>query len=279
MESKRLQVGMYSTTDGGLFKLIHYVGYMTKEKFTATYNKVKTSYEPANKVILSPAFFRGDDCVCCGRCCKNFTTTYTQEGKNRIDNCKDEDYAKFGLDPSIKQTFIDKLEQVNININGKEIPFWGSFQKDKSKLVHANYENTNPKKDQFLRCAWTIEIEPGKWVCSIHPMKSITCALPHMNIYHNVKNNVYIRKQQYGRNFLLGCPIEFGEFKYDSYKNWDLYWLKALRDAANDMQINTYLPELLNYLESIDDKLQKGIVPLKPIDLCKLNDDKQIKLF
>lgn len=261
---ERLTTGDYEEREGGLFKLIHYIGYSTKNHMTAEFGSIKTEYEPVTHFYVSPGFFQGDHCYSTGRCCKSFTTTYTQEGYDRLQAIKKEDYDKYDLDYSAHQTLLDRLEKVEVDINGNNIPFWAVFQGSEPNTDEATKHLFKTKRCDFL-------IQKGdKFVCSVHPAKGLTCALPHINFFHTLNTGkTYIRKQQYGRNWLLGCPVQFSEFNYDAYKTWDLKWLKIAADVAKDMKVETYLPELLEYLDSIDYKLRMGITPQKPVDIAR----------
>lgn len=249
--TRKLEVGDYAQKDGRLFKLIHYVGYLTKEPFTAQYGKISTSYNPPEEVILSPLFFRGDVCLNCNRCCKDFTTTFTESGKDRILSATKADYDVFDLAMDRHSLLLDKLTEAEILLNGKPVKFYAYFHPAESRKTR--------------RCDFLLN---GR--CGIHPVKSVTCALPHMNFFYSSRNNkTYIRRQQFGRNFYLQCPTVFSAFDYESYKSWDLVWLKKLEEVSNDMGISTYLPDVLAYLDSIDDELKAGIIPTEKLIFSK----------
>lgn len=53
---------------------------------------------------------------------------------------------------------------------------------------------------------------------------------------------------QFGRNWALRCPVQFGDPDEESVQV-RILWLRRLLATAEDMGINTWLPEILDYLE------------------------------
>lgn len=224
-------------------KLIEYVSKVAKEPILV--NGEPYGNPPPKSVTIKSSFFKKDDCVMCGRCCVNETAAYTAEGMRRVLNCSDDAFAKLGLDEKVVPEFIKGLEEITYDINGKSVKFW-IYPKDSKEDANKLYW---PDRGCKTRCHWLIEVE-GTYRCSIHPIRPITCAIPHMRFMYSTRShNVSIGTYQYGRNHRLGCPIKFEGFDEKSVQT-KLIWLKRLLIVADDLGVDTFLPEIIRYIES-----------------------------
>lgn len=224
-------------------KLIEYVSKVAKEPIYVDgelYGNL-----PPKAVTLKPSFFKNDDCIMCGRCCINETVAYTAEGMRRVLNCTDDQFVKLGLDPSVISEFLNGLREFSHDINGKQVKFWIWPKDSKSEANKLYWEDRGWRS----RCHWMVEIE-GTHRCGIHPIRSVTCAIPHMRfMYSNRSGKTSIGTYQYGRNHKVGCPIKFEKFDEKSVQT-KLVWLRRLLIVADDMGVKTFLPEIIRYLES-----------------------------
>jgi hypothetical protein len=120
-----------------------------------------------------------------------------------------------------------------------------SFPKDKPKDA---LKVTYPNRGTIERCHWLFE-KDGTYRCRIHPMRSITCGMPHLRFFYtDTTHTTSLGLSQYGRNWALQCPVSFGKVDEQSVFLRTI-WLGRLLDTAKDMDIETYLPEILRYLE------------------------------
>ena len=227
-----------------IHKLIDYVAKVSKVPITVD-GKVVLE-KPVSRVTLSQNFFLKDDCYMCGRCCPNENTAYTETCFEIIQAVDETEFSKWGLDFSYKEKLLAGSEEKILNVNGKEIKFY-SHPSDKPAVANkVTYED----RGTIQRCHWLFQDDAGLYKCRIHPMRSITCGMPHLRFFYNSKNShTSLGVSQFGRNWALGCPVEFGTYDEESVQG-RIHWLRLLEVAADDLGIETYLPEILDYLDS-----------------------------
>lgn len=247
-------------------KLIEYVCKVSKVPILV--NGEPYGNPPPKSVIIKPSFFKKDDCVMCGRCCVNEEAAYTAEGMRRILNCNDQKFIELGLDTAVIPEFLTSLQEVSYDINGKLVKFWIWPKDSKSEANKLYWEDRGTK----ARCHWLVEME-GTYRCGIHPIRPITCAIPHMRFMYSTRShNVSIGTYQYGRNHRLGCPIKFEGFDEKSVQT-KLVWLRRLLIVADDMGVETFLPEIIHYLES-GARVPKTFYPETQKKLFSIGGDK-----
>lgn len=233
-----------------VYKLLDYLCKVSKETIEVKGSSMKLTVPES--VTISESFFWKDSCIMCGRCCMNETVVWTQEGLNRIiryvDNpenlVNDSNVGVVKVSSSDIEELSALIQPQSIVINGEPRTFY-VCPKDS---VYSGQWHYFEGKGERQRCHWMRELD-GKFCCGIHPIRSVTCALPHMRFYYASKTNrTFLRMMQYGRNHKLGCPIEFGEVSEEGMQD-KIHWLKILNDCANDLGISTWLPEIVQYLE------------------------------
>ena len=95
-----------------------------------------------------------------------------------------------------------------------------------------------------------------------------------MRVFHNKKSgHVSITNSQFGRNWALGCLVEFAQpvtlEQFEAVKAGRLEKLNYLLKIADDFNVKTYLPEVIKYVEDIkfdnyQSYLNKNILEKKP---------------
>lgn len=226
-------------------KLLEYLIKVSKEPITV--NGELLCSKPVERVHLNWTFFIKDDCQMCGRCCINETNAWTFEGLCRIGESVKEDYEVWGLDYSDNNNLLERLEEVPVKINGKWRTFYISPKDSEKDAFTLGWNDREPR----TRCHWLFE-KDGTYRCRIHPVRSVTCGMPHCRFFYNaLSNTCSIGVSQYGRNWALKCPVNLSSIKVDveGVESRKL-WLTRLNDVADDLGINTYLPEILKYLDS-----------------------------
>ncbi len=226
-------------------KILEYVNKVAKEFMIVDGNAF--GYAPADKVVLSESFFLKDNCQMCGKCCPNETTVWTREGLQRIESAKSEDFEVWGLDFGAVEDIKSRMKTVIHSVNGKNIEFYVS-EKDPASV--ATKLSWSDRKEQ-TRCHWLFEKE-GTYRCRIHPVRSVTCGMPHCRFFHSETahdTTTTIALSQFGRNWALKCPVEFGEVDEESVQT-RILWLERLNAVAQDIGVDTYLPEILEYLKA-----------------------------
>ncbi len=248
------------SSDYGITKVIEYVAHIAKEDVIVDYSGKHLEFNKPLRVMLSPLFFRGDGCYRSGKCCRNYTITFTQEGYDAILAAKPEDYGQWGLDYTKNDQLLKDIEEIPTLINGKSVMFYGDPPTAESNKLH--------KCDHLY-------YDNGMSYCDIHPVKSITCIFPHSNMYHT--NGVtHIRKQQFGRNWALGCPVAFTGFNLERFDTIDVPLFERLLRIANDMQVETYIPELLEWFQKLRPGLVDGILPEEDIDITAVSVNRSL---
>ena len=222
-------------------KLLEYINKVAKEPIILNGQPFGTP--PATRVVLNESFFWKDDCTMCGKCCPNETTVWTVEGLRRVLNSTKTDFTKWGLDYTVIQEIESRITENVVDINGREVAFYVS---DKDKACDA-FRLEWPDRKEQPRCHWLFE-KDGTYRCRIHPVRSVTCGMPHCRFFHSVKTRTTtIGVSQFGRNWALKCPVEFGGVDEASVQTRVL-WLERLYATAEDCGINTFLPEILHHL-------------------------------
>lgn len=231
-------------------KLIDYIARVSKEPIVLDGKPI--SVPVPKSVTIDESFFWKDGCVMCARCCVNEASVWTQEGLNRIVQYVESDEQRPNNgDLGVVRVSPDDMEELSmmiqekvVNINGQDRTLYVC---PKDKPYEGQWQYLEGRGDR-QRCHWVRELE-GKFCCGIHPIRSVTCGLPHIRFF-NVKktNRTVLRIMQYGRNHKLGCPVEFEPATEEGLEE-KIYWLKVLNDTANDLGISTWLPEIIEYLE------------------------------
>lgn len=231
-----------------VYKLIDYVAKLSKEPISM--NGVTILEKPVEQVTLTDKFFIKDDCTMCGRCCPNENTAYTRTNIQDALKTVEADFTKWGLDIKAKDELFNGMEEVDVDLNGNHIIMY-SHPKDTPLACN---RITYPDRPANLeRCHWLFE-KDGTYRCRIHPCRSITCGMPHLRFFYNQQtHHTSLGLSQFGRNCALGCPVDFMGTGYpvdEESTQSRIHWLQLLEDSADDMQIQTFLPEILYYLES-----------------------------
>lgn len=225
-------------------KLLEYVNKVAKEPIIVD-GEPYGHINPVG-VKLNDTFFMKDDCQMCGRCCMVETNAWTEEGVRRMKAAVPDDFNKWGLSIEIMGELYTLLEEHVHDINGKKVTFY-SVPKIKTKdAMVVSWPDRKPSP----RCRWVFE-KDGTYRCLIHPVRSVTCGMPHCRFYFSHSTRVTsIGLSQYGRNWALKCPVEFEPHLDEESVKSRMHWLKLLADTADDMGIRTWLPEILHFLES-----------------------------
>lgn len=234
---------------------------VAKSSFKVEGRGFNHEYIAKRGVRINDSFFLKDSCDICGRCCvpeENVWTNSTIQPffidaeKHTEDYIVEEIDFPFEMKISLVEDFKNSLEQREVLVNGKQKKLWVSIRDKDSPIV--TFHGT-PERKPMKRCRWlnsgedhTIGIHWDK--CKIHPYRSVTCRIPHMRIKESTDRKYGILGvQSYGRNWQLGCTAKF-EKVIDEYDiRSKISTLKILEQYAQDLSIETYLPEIIRYLE------------------------------
>lgn len=201
------------------------------------------------QVKLADTFFLKDNCYGCGCCCVPEDNIYTAREYAQILNITDKELVNYALDPIWMHELRDGLHSFTVNINGEDVML---YQYD---LVSNTMYLPNKGKE-VPRCAQLFfDYDMKIYRCKIHPIRSLTCRMPHMRIFHNKKSgNVSIGTSQFGRNWAVGCKVEFespDKYTFEQIKDQKLSLLNYAYETACDFGIRTFIPKIIKYVQDI----------------------------
>lgn len=187
----------------------------------------------SQKAALSPLFFRDYTCPPgCGGCCHRFS----------LDYFEGERWERF------KKLYPDKVKYFKTRIVG-------------GVKVHTYMQDDH--NDHFCRF-----LDKSNGRCLVHEANPFTCEFELMKVMFNQKTGkATIINKLFGRGWSYqrtdggrGAKCEMLSFNYEKYRK-DLALLEELNDIAEQFKEETVLPQVIEYLKSIDNLLKNGIVP------------------
>ena len=241
-----------------ILKLVDHIATMTRQSFAVECLTRQKQYRPPKRIMLTPAYFRSDYCLYCGNCCeKAKTLVWTlKDWEERVLKIPVDVFEEHDIPAKYYIELIRNAQPVSMMVGNVTCHFMVYLQNKGCQLRHS---------------------DNGYTYCGIHPVKPISCGLPTTVFVQMKKSKItYVRKHSNNR-WRSKCSIQFGEFDYHTFKYNDLPWLGLMRDLAEDMLIDTYLPDLLRFFKDAEGHFMKDIIPKKNINFMTLL--KQNKLF
>lgn len=207
---------------------------------------------PITSIVLSEHFFDVDSCNMCGHCCPPEHNVYTQFEYDEIMSYDVSNLESYGLPANYIEELRQGLVKSEHIVNGNVVFLYTFAKPFPTMFLPRKGENGK----EVPRCYWVHKREDGHIVCGIHPVRSITCRMPHMRVFHNKRSGrVSITNSQFGRNWALGCLVEFyppiDESQFEQVKSGRLEKLEYLLRIADDFNVKTYLPEVIEYVKAI----------------------------
>jgi Fe-S-cluster containining protein len=245
------KISYNQATYGSIFKLVKYLGYLTKVRMIVEVEGVKQEYLPPERVIISNKFFRSFKCKSCGKCCikPKFSLVYTVSDYARVNA----ESLKTELEWRNRDRLINEMVEVPV-----EIRLFTSFD-----ILNVEHTSVQLFSNQGHQCSFLFE-QDGRQLCGVHKIHPNHCSLPHIQIDQTNGKRTRLLKRQYGRNWALGCEAKEEPFDYDEFLYWDLPCMRKLMFNAEDLQMETWLPEVVTYLEKNRDQFRRKI-PANPI--------------
>lgn len=239
-----------------LLKILQYIEVLAREPVVLD-GEMRTRH--AKRIKLAPTFFDTDGCISCGCCCVTEDNLFTEHEYQYIMNFSESRWVELGFRPELLAELKTGITPEVHNINGRDVTVY---------MFHGpNTRFFVPRKGREVdRCHWQIISEVNeldgqqfgegtKFFCGIHPVSSITCKMPHTRFFYNSRGTLSIGVSQYGRNWALRCPIEFyppaSEEQFNQIKASRLEKFRILNRCAEDLGIETWIPNLIEYIESI----------------------------
>lgn len=230
-------------------KIMWYLEKVAKQPITVD---DKVYWKNVKSIKFNKTFFYTDDCISCGCCCVCEDNVFTQHEYDIICNMTDEEFLSEhpNLNPQHLHQLREGIIKIDKTINGIITPIYVYKLKKTTYFVPSK----GPNGKTVDRCTWQTH-QGDKFYCGIHPVESITCIIPHMRWFCNNKGSLSIGTSQYGRNWALGCPIKFNppenEEQFESIKKSRIGKLEHLKRCADDLHVDTYLPEMIQYLSRL----------------------------
>ncbi len=207
-------------------KLLTYLERVAKRPFSLRYflkDKLKVYVKNfkniPNRVVVSKNLFRQYNCLDynCSRCCTRvgFWNIYTPK---QYENLKRE----YPNEPYNGKFF-------SVLIDGKDYNFYIEDHTNK-KCVHLDKERN---------------------LCRIHTANPIHCALPLIKFKYNSRTKItYITREYFSRNWFMQCPVKFKPMTEEGF-NTTIWVLERVKDMAEELQIPTYMSEVIEEVKEI----------------------------
>lgn len=214
----------------------------------------KIYWKDVRRIQLSKTFFSVDKCDSCGCCDVPESNVYTQSEYDLIMNITEPEYHSYNslLDMNQLERLREGLKKELHTINDVIVPIY-VFKLEKQ-------ETYVPQKGKVIdRCTWMFpagDPEGYHFYCHIHPVTSITCKMPHLRFLKNSNSDICrIGIYQFGRNWATKCPIEFkkpmNQDEWQLQKESRIKKLSQLDTVAKDLNIDTYLQDIIEYINDI----------------------------
>lgn len=237
----------------------------------------KQYYKPVKKIMLANTFFNSDRCQVCGNCCIPEDNIWTKWEYDKIMTMTLEEFQaegfkwfKNGFNPELLVKVREGIKEETHEINGKEVKLW----RYPNEPVDFFRDRRYPKPVTKPSCTW-IGTQKGEnyGSCTIHPISSTTCKIPHMRFFHNKSGTVSIGTADYGRGWIINCPAiknpPIDEEEFIQHKEEKLEKFEMLRKVAIDLNCeDNYIEDIIKYIKSIpyenyQEYLCKNIIPQK----------------
>lgn len=236
-----------------------------------------------HRIQLSNTFFLMDGCHSCGCCDVPEDNVYVQFEYDKIMSITEPEYHSYNKSLDINQLYRLRdglVKEVHV-INGNQVPVY-VFKLEKQQLY------LSQKGKIVDRCTWAFNPNGNEnahnekfttYYCHIHPVTSITCKMPHLRFMHNSRSDVCrLGIYQFGRNWATKCPVIFKEPQtpedFEAAKQNRLEKLKYLNHVSNDLNIETYLPTIIEFVETVPYERYKDYLG---VDI--ISDNRSMRLF
>lgn len=226
-------------------KLLDYISKVAAEPIRIN---DEPTYDATVAVTISETFYGNDACRMCGRCCMNETTVWSPvDWEENVLTATEEDFKKWNLSFEDKQKVIDESIKHPLKINDLDTYFMVHPRDKGEQITTLSWPDRKPRDT----CHFMFQ-DGDWWRCKIHPIKSITCGIPHMRFFHNKKSQkTSIGISQYGRNWAMKCPEVLNtRLATEEELSGRIYWLERLNEAAKCFNVKTFLPQVLEYLHA-----------------------------
>ena len=249
---------------------IRYEGYLSpsgKYRLTKELCEYLKDEPPIQSIRLNDTFFYNDTCLNCGGCDPAESNIFTVSEYDKILSITDDEFIEYGLDPKYLHELRDGIYTVTHMINEADIDVY-VFDQIENQL----YLPTRSR--ELKRCSWCFKDNEARFKCRIHPVESITCMMPHLRFFHAHKSpNSSMGIHQFGRNWALKCPVALtppeNEEQFERNKQNRVEKLEKLNVVGLDLNIKTYIPEIIEYIEQIDFENHKDYLNVNMLEVKK----------
>lgn len=222
-------------------KTLKYLECVSSAETTITFDGEVMNFPKQKALRLCKTFWHKDYCNCCGQCCRNYNIVYS---KNEFEQVKKAELVLGNL----SVTNLAERKKLTVGSNSYiyyEVP---AMTKNEGHDLWVNSHTVRNCRFAYL------ESDGVTKHCMIHNYRPITCGFPHMEFHRpRVEGGIpTLHHIQFGRNHMLQCNVDLSlPYDEETYLS-DLRWLHKLDDFGNEYNIPTFLPKVIQYIESVD---------------------------
>ena len=232
--------------DRTLLYLLDNMSFLSKTSLTIKESKAEKSYDSPKRVAISPQFFQSASCQRCGACCKRGISLVFTETDVQV--MSDVWSGKYSLSVPCSLDSVGKLMQ---GLQRFELKIWSRVCRSSGVEVLGNVKPVWIYPMPANKVCDFLQQKDGQWGCSVHAVKATNCLLPHIWVGLSKKDlTVRLSKRPFGSRWIPNCESVFGKFSPTELETWDLFVLQRMLRNAQDLGIDTYLPEIIDWLKN-----------------------------
>ena len=235
-----------SLMNRSLLYLLDNISSLSKISLTIKGAKTEKSFESPKRVAISPQFFQSASCQRCAACCKRgislvFTDTDVQVMSDVV--C-----GKYALALPYN---LEDIRKLLLGLQRFELKIWLRVCKSSGVEVISKIKPVWIYPMPAKKVCDFLQKKDGQWICSVHAVKPTNCLLPHIWVGFSRKDlATRLSKRPFGSRWISDCESQFGKFSLGELETWDLFVLQRMLRNAQDLGIDTYLPEIIGWLKN-----------------------------
>jgi len=185
-------------------------------------NDSKEVIKPAVMVTVSDKFYRGAKCRMCKRCCSSASRVWSDR--------------EFHVLEQVHPDLVNELPKTH----GVS---WSSFEVTVNGRV-CKFRSLSASKKV---CVFLDRVKG----CLIHGVEPVSCALPVIKFKQNAtKRHTVVTKEQFGRSYNIGCPIEYDVLTRKEFSRSDLEVMHRVKLLAEDLGLPSRIDWVVKMLKA-----------------------------
>ena len=224
------------------------ISLFTKETASFVADGDSLEIKPFNKIVISPSFFKSFNCARCCVCCQKGISPLVYSKSDVVRMIPEQNK---NLEKDLIYKLLTGLKEISIFVNNEE-----------KKLFLYEFNG--------FRCGFD-KLTSGDdiWSCELHMegLKQLLCFLPWIRITKRGSKAV-LTKKPFGYTWAFGCRAYWEkEFNEEQFLHHDLEIIRRLIEYSEDLNLKTYWPEVLEYLENWYKLYKEGKVSFPKEDI------------